>query len=211
MPARTILAMGRRVLIVGLVILFALSLPTLLTKAEAREPDPAGRSGFEVAATMTLGYIAGPIAGFNYILATPGVLRDQPNNTFADLLSHLRQIGLAYTPPPNFDPFLPVPFLINAFTAYKAFYVDFGAFGCLIALFIAGVPCGSVFAAALRGNLFAKFAFCYVGFALAFSPFQNSFILFNRYTYVALFGIAYFVIIPRCPRFVLFRRLPASK
>ncbi len=204
-PSRSLTKVGRKAAAAALLITLALTAVTLLTKTETQGQTSGERSGLEVAAGMTATYLAGPLAGFNFIVENPATFRDQPNETFALILGPLRSLGLRYTPPPHFEPFLPVPFLFNVFTAYKAFYVDFGAVGCSLALFLCGAISGSLFGAAVRGNKFASFALCYTGLAVILSPFQNSFILLYRYAYVALFGVAYFVVVPRLPRITLFR------
>lgn len=195
-PTRSLASVGRRMAVVSLSILIALTIPALLTKTETQS---AGASGLEIAARMTAVYIGGPLAGFNYVVEHPGTFSDQSNNTFAEVLTPLRTIGLRYVPPPHFEPFFPVPFMINVFTAYKSFYVDFGPIGTFVSFMICGAICALIFAAAHRGNKFAMFVFCYAGFAIIFSPFLNSFILFYRYSYILFFGAIYFILIPRLP------------
>jgi oligosaccharide repeat unit polymerase len=204
-PSRSFTKVGRKAAAAALLITLALMAVTLLTKTETQGQASGGRSGLEVAAGMTATYMAGPIAGFNFVVENPATFSDQSNETFAEILGPLRSLGLRYTPPPHFDPFLPVPFLINVFTAYKQFYVDFGAAGCPLAFFLCGAISGSLFDSAVRGNKFAAFALCYAGYAVIISPFQNSFILLYRYAYVALFGFVYFVVVPRLPRVALLR------
>jgi hypothetical protein len=190
---------------VALLITLALTAVPLLTKTETQGQTSGGRSALEVAAGMIATYVAGPLAGFNFILETPPAFRNHSHETFALILQPLRTLGLRYTPPLQFDPFLPVPFLINIFTPYRKFHVEFGAGECSLALFLCSAISGSLFNSAVRGNKFAAFALCYVGLAVIFSPFQNSFILLYRYEYVALFGMAYFIAVPRLPRISLFR------
>jgi oligosaccharide repeat unit polymerase len=182
----------------------ALTLPTLLTKSETQKQASKGATGAEIAARMTATYIAGPIAAFNYVVEHPGVSQNQSNKTFAEILTPLRAVGVRYVPPPHFEPFLPIPFLFNVFTVYRTFYGDYGVAGCLVAMLLCGIISGSLFHAAIHGNKFAAFAFCYIGYAIIMSPFLNNFNLFSRYVYIALFGIAYFVVAPRLPHFTLF-------
>jgi oligosaccharide repeat unit polymerase len=204
-PSRSLLKVGRKAAVAVLLITSALTVVPLLTKAEVQGEAAGERSGLEVAAGLTASYVAGPLAGFNFVVEHPTTFSDQSNGTFAPILSALRGVGLRYDPPPPFDPFVPVPFLMNALTVYKQFYVDFGSVGCSVALFLCGAISGSLFDSAVRGNKFAAFALCYVGFAIIFSPFQNSFILLYRYAYVALFGMIYFVMIPGLRRLKLVR------
>jgi oligosaccharide repeat unit polymerase len=204
-PSRSITKVGSRAAAAALLITLALTAVTLLTKKETQGEASGEHSALGMAAGLTAAYVAGPLAGFNFVVENPATFRDQSNGTFAPILSPLRGVGLRYDPPPPFEPFLPVPFLFNVFTAYKTFFVDFGATGCSLALLLCGAISGSLFDSAVRGNKFAAFALCYVGLAVIFTPFMNAFILFNRYAYVALFGIAYFVVIPRLPRITLFR------
>lgn len=203
LPSRSFFRVGRKMIMSGALIVLLMTLVPLLTKSETQSGGSGRHSGAYIAATMTETYIAGPMAGFNYIVENPGTFRDQSNNTFAQVLSPLRVVGLHYVPPPNFDPFMPVPFPINVFTAYKSFYIDFGALGCCLAWFLCGCLSGLVFFAADKGNRFARFVYCYLVYAILFSIFQNSFILLYRYAYVLLFGAVYFIVIPRLPRIAL--------
>jgi len=201
--SRSFLVVSKYVITAGIIIVLALTLQTLLTKRETQQGAAGDRSAISVAIDLTADNFAGPLAGLNSIIENPSTFRDQSNNTFAPILSLLRLVGFRYEPPPPFDPFIPVPFMVNAFTAYKAFYVDFGSIGCCLALLICGSISGLFFTFAVGGNKFSTFVFCYVAYAVVFSPFQNSFILLTRYAYVFLFATAYFVCVPRFPTLTL--------
>jgi len=204
--SRSLSTVGKYVAMAGIFVLLALTFHTLLTKSETQAGAAGGRSALDVAAELTVGNFAGPLAGFNAVVENPATFSDQSNNTFALLLSPLRVVGFRYHPPPPIDPFLSVPFLVNVFTAYKSFYVDFGPLGCCLAFLVCGIISGFLFASATRGNKFAILAFCYFVYAVVISPFQNSFILLYRYAYVALFGAVYFILIPRLPPITLLGR-----
>jgi oligosaccharide repeat unit polymerase len=196
---RSIKEMAKKVTGAGLLALLALTVLPLLTKNETQKENSEGKSAVGIATGMTAAYVAGPLAGFNYIVSHPDTFHDQSNNTFAEILTPLSAFGLHYNPPPPFDPFLPVPFLINVFTAYKLYYVDFGVLGCLIAFLFFGFLSGAVFRSAVRGNQLVTFFFAYLFFALIFTPFQDAYHLFHRYAYMVTYGLAYFVVFRQTP------------
>jgi oligosaccharide repeat unit polymerase len=166
---------------------------SLLTKTETQE------GGSSIAVQMTATYIGAPIAGLNYAIAHPESF-EASNYSFAQLLGPLSTLGVHFRNPPAFDPFLPVPFPINVFTAYKDYYVDFGLTGCLSAFLVFGFITGLLFNASIRGNRVAQFFSAYLFYALLLSPFQNAYNLFGRYTYVSLFAVGYFVLLQHVPR-----------
>jgi oligosaccharide repeat unit polymerase len=197
-PSRSILAMWKRLATTAMIIVLALMLVTLLTKNETQTEATGDKSGLEVAAGLLAYYIGGPLAGFDYIVRHPESFLDAPNNTFAQVLGPLSALGFRYTPPPEYDPFFPVPFPINVFTAYKNYYVDFGLMGCFAAFTFFGFISGYLFHSAKRGNQVAIFLFAYLFFAMLFTPFQDVYHSFNRYAYVTVFGLVYFCV-SRCP------------
>ena len=148
---RSVKVMAKQLVATALIILVSLTLATLLTKKETQKESLDGKSGLEIAGRLTACYIAGPIAAFNYVVQHPSEFKNESNNTFALILAPLSRVGLVrYKPLPAFDTFYPVPFQINAFTAFKPYYVDFGVTGCFVAFLIFGFISGSVFHAALR-------------------------------------------------------------
>jgi oligosaccharide repeat unit polymerase len=189
---RSVLAMANKITSITIVITLVLTLVTLLTKNETQVSHLGDKSGIEIAAGLTASYIAGPLAGFNYVVRHPEAFAKAPNNTFAQILAPLSAVGFRYEPPPEYDPFFPVPFPINVFTAYKNYYVDFGLMGCLIAFTFFGFISGYLFHSSLRGNQIATFFFAYLFFAMLFTPFQDVYHSFNRYVYAATFGVIYF-------------------
>jgi oligosaccharide repeat unit polymerase len=191
---RSILTMTKQMTAIAVVIALALTLVTLLTKNETQADNLGEKSGLEIAAGMTAIYIAGPLAGFDYVVRHPEAFADSPNNTFAQILAPLSVLGFHYEPPPEYDPFYPVPFLINVYTGYKNYYVDFGTTGCLIAFALFGFISGYLFHAASRGNQMATFFFAYLFYAMMFTPFQDVYHSFNRYMYLAMFGTIYFAV-----------------
>jgi oligosaccharide repeat unit polymerase len=185
---RSLTANLRPILIIVSVLLLVLTSVTLLTKTETQQG-----SGIAVAIRLTGTYIAGPIAALDYAVGHPTLFTGS-NNTFAQLLKPLSALGFHFTAPPTFDPFLPIPFPFNVFTAYKNYYIDFGVAGCLLAFFIFGFITGVLFHAAKNGNRLAAFASTYLFYALSISPFNDAYHLFSRYAFVTLFGVSYFVL-----------------
>lgn len=198
-PDRSVKRMSRKLIGLSLLILASLSSVSLLSKKETQTEGSGGGSAVGVAVGMTACYIAGPLAGFNYVVQHPESFADSDNITFAQVLKPLSHLGFKYTPPPEYDAFLPVPFLINVFTAFKNYYVDFGVAGCFIAFFVFGLVSGGIFRAASRGNRIASFAFAYLFLAMVFTPFQDVYHSFGRYAYVFFFISSYYFTSRRLP------------
>lgn len=204
---RSVRIIGKKFVIAGLLVVAALTLAPLLTKSETQSDGASDKSGLVTAANLAAAYIAGPVAGFNYIVYHPGAFSDQSNNTFSEILTPASRLGFRYVPPPPFDPFVWIPFPINVFTAYKLYYVDFGVGGCLVAFLTFGFISGYLFRAVIRGNRLAAFCFAYMYFALMFTPFQDSYHLFTRYAYMLSYGCLYFILSRRMPEIRLLRFL----
>ena len=194
-PNRSIRAMAMRLTWMAVVIVLVLTLVTLLTKRETQTENLDNKSGLEVAWGMTATYIAGPLAGFDYVVRRPESFEGYQNSTFAEIIAPLSALGFPVNLPPKDDPFLRVPFLINVFTAYKNYYIDFGMIGCFIAFSFFGFISSYLFRAATRGNQMATFFSAYLFYAMLFTPFDDVyFATFTRYIYVTAFGLAYFFV-----------------
>jgi len=201
---RPIELLAKQLASVSALILLCLSLVTLLTKSEMQSDSRGNVSLLDATMSMTAHYVAGPLAGFNYVVEHPESFAGSDNITFAQVLGPASSIGFRYTPPPEYDSFFPVPFLFNVFTSFKNYYVDFGVVGCPIAFFLLGTISGGVFDAAIRKNQLAIFAYAYLFFAILFTPFQDVFHSFGRYAYVLCFISFYYVVSRRIPIVQLF-------
>lgn len=204
-PERSLRKMAKKLAVAGVLVAFALTLVPLLTKRETQGSLLTDKPALAVAGGLTAYYMAGPLAGFDYVVRHRGALKNSPNNTFAQFLTPLSVLGFRYNPPPAFEPFYPVPFLINVFTAFKTYYVDYGVTGCLVAFALVGFLSGYIFRSSTRGNRMAAFFYAYLSFAALFSPFQDVYHSFNRYLYVALFWFVYFYLSRKLPDLRLVR------
>lgn len=156
--------------------------------------------------TITQGvwmYIAGPIATFDYAIYHPQTFEGEPAAVFAQVLTPLAKLDLTRyrtlleVDGQATDRFVFVPFPGNVYTAYKPYYEDFGAIGCLIAFVFFGYLEGCLFYFAARGSIFAVFFFSYLGSALMFSTFDDNYHSFSRHLNILLFIAGYFWLMKR--------------
>lgn len=166
---------------------------TFLTKSETQ-----GEGGAQVATDLTIQYIAGPIAAFDYAVYNPGDFRDQPAAVLAGVLTPLSKLGLIhYTPPNAFDESVFVPFGTNVYTAFKPYYEDFGVTGCFASFALIGLVEGFVFYTAVRGSHVAAFVLAYLSASLMLSTFDDLYHFLMGYLYLSAYLFAYYVLLNR--------------
>jgi oligosaccharide repeat unit polymerase len=174
-------------------------LMTLLSYSKSWVQKPGGF-------TITQGawmYIAGPIATFNYFIYHPETFKDEPAAVLAQVLTPLSKLGLVRyrtlleVNGQQTDRFVFVPFPGNVYTAYKPYYEDFGATGCLVAFAFFGFIEGALFSSSNRGNPYAIFFFTYLAGAMMFTTFDDTYHGISRHLNIAVFIIGYFWILKR--------------
>jgi oligosaccharide repeat unit polymerase len=193
-PARNFRAVGKYIAMAGFGVSLLMVLLSLLVKTEAQQSD-----GLQIALQMGAIYIAGPLAGFNYQVTHPAAFRDQPWNTFTQILSPLVKNGLIHMNLPVVnEEFVRIPFLFNVFTIYKQYYHDFGPLGCMIFLLLFGLVYGSIYRATINGNRLTTFIFAIGSEELVMSIFHDSFnYQMTEYSFMLMFTLVYFLWISR--------------
>lgn len=185
--------MSKKLLIPALIAVALMSLMTLLTKL-----DTQGSDGLEVAGTLTVKYVTGPIAGFDYLVRHPNMFKGQSVSTLEEVLTPLSKLlGFRYEAPPVVQPSVSIPFPTNLYTCYGPYYEDFGLTGCLVAFALFGVVEGHVFYGAIHGSRVSAFILAYLSYALMLSIFGDSYHLLVRYLYVGCYSLAYFCVLSR--------------
>jgi oligosaccharide repeat unit polymerase len=196
---RSIVSVGRRLAYVVLAVALVFTLLTFLSKSETQ-----GKGKIAVASELTIAYIAGPIAAFDYAVRNGNLFSGQMNNTFSDVMGPvLPAFGISYHPPPIVEPFVSVPIPVNVYTAFKPFNVDFGAFGCLVAFGTFGFIHGVLFRAASRGFRPAVFLLAGISYALIFTPFTDAYHHLFHYVYLIIYCALYFLGLAKLPDFTL--------
>jgi oligosaccharide repeat unit polymerase len=148
-------------------------------------------------------YMVGPLATFNYAVYHPEAFEGQPAAVFSQVLTPLSRLGLIQyrtlleVDGSPLDRFVYVPFPGNVYTAYKPYYQDFGAIGCLAAFALFGFIGGYLFYAATRSSPYAAFFLAYLSGPLMFSTFDDLYHGFSRHLNVAIFAIGYFGLLKR--------------
>jgi len=176
---------------------------TFLTKSRTQ-----GDGELQEASNMTLTYVVGPMAAFDYAVYNPGEFKGQPAAVFQGLRTRLSNLNIIRSiPPKSFNDFVLVPFWMNVYTCFKPYYEYFGVIGCLLVFSVIGLIEGKLFYTAINGNHIAKFFFVYLSYPLIFSTFDDLYTTHNSdvaHVYVVVIAFVYFYIMKRL-RFRMFR------
>jgi oligosaccharide repeat unit polymerase len=180
----------------GLGIIILMTSLTFLTKARTE-----GGGATQEAANMTLSYVAGPMAAFDYAVYHPGPFENEPAAIFAGARTRLAGLNIIRsTPLKALDDYVFVPFGMNVYTCFKPYYEEFGVLGCLLAFGVIGLIEGKVFFGAINDNRVAKFFFAYLSFPLMFSAYDDRYATYNSdvlYLYTFVFAVGYFFLMKR--------------
>jgi oligosaccharide repeat unit polymerase len=176
-----------------------------LTKAQTE-----GGNALEEAADLTVIYIAGPVAGFDYIVYHPGEFRGQPALVFQGVRTRLSRLNLIRATPREsaYDPVY-VPFGMVVYTCFAPYYVEFGVLGCLLTFGVIGVMEGQIFFNAMNGSRVARFLLAYSAYALMTSTFDDHFATQDNeigFMYACVFAAGYFLITKHV-RFRIFKNM----
>jgi oligosaccharide repeat unit polymerase len=169
MRDRSFTAMRRTIALLAGGTLVLLTCITLLTKRETQ-----GNDMMAAASTMTMSYIAGPLAAFDF-----GI-------------HHFEQSQ-------HLDSFVSVPFYTNVYTAYRTYYLLLGNL-CSVPFLLFGAVHGFLYNGAVRGRKIAQFLMAYLYYALILSPFADAYGLALRHVEVMGIAIACFIIAPKFSR-----------
>src|SRR5665213_374443 len=168
-----------------------------------------GGSALDEAGDLTILYIAGPLAAFDYVVYHPDEFQGQPAAVFEGVKTRLSRMDIVRvtTPRSFFDDPVYVPFGMVVYTCFKPYYVDFGVLGCLLMFGVIGVIGGQIFFHAMNGSHVARFLFAYSTYTLMTSTFDDHFATHDSeigFLYACVFAIGYFWISKRV-RFRIFR------
>jgi len=152
--------------------------------------------GQSVGGTIVLflvGYIVGPVLGFDYVLQHASAYTGDAHHTFKFFLS----IGPAlhifpYTPPPFIDAFAPLPFPTNVYTVYKFYYTDFGLLGMFTVIGIIGFCHTLLYFKARTGSELGSFLFALSLFPVLMSIFDDHYSALGSLLDEFIIGFLYF-------------------
>jgi oligosaccharide repeat unit polymerase len=171
---RSFAAMKKKGLVVLISVVALLSVLSLITKQATQ-----GDNALQVTGTMTVEYIAGPLAAFNFEM-----------NHFSEM----------YQGDDQSKSFVRVPFPTNVFTFYQDYYTNWGASGCFLALLVVGFVHGRLFYTSIHGNRVAVLFMIYLYYALALSIFSDAYSLASRHVEVIGYAVFYFWVLRNIPR-----------
>jgi oligosaccharide repeat unit polymerase len=173
--------------LVVIIVLFSILVPL--------DKDISGVSGGTTGAITqyVFGYAAVPIAGFDYVVHHPSEYKYESNHTFKQVLPALARVsGLKYVPPPTVDDFVWVPLPTNLYTVFKYYYVDFGLYGMLLAMFLIGAGQTWLFRQAMTGTHFYLFLFAISLYPLAMVAFDDAYSTILIHAVALVFAVLYF-------------------
>jgi oligosaccharide repeat unit polymerase len=191
--------------LVVVLVLFAVLVP--LNK------DISGEEGGVTQAVVksVFGYAVIPLAGFDYVVQHATDYRDEPNHTFRQILPMFAGVGgFHFRPSPPLDEFIFVPLPTNVFTIFKYYFVDFGTFGMLIAMFVLGAAHTWLFRKALAGSHFFVFLFALSLFPLMMVAFDDQYSWMVNHLQAIAFAVIYFVVLRKAYRGSRVPRLPSK-
>ena len=137
-------------------------------------------------------YLVGPTAAFDYVVQHPSQYIGAPNHTFEFFLKAASAIHLLnYTPPPQFDQFLSVPFPMNVYTVYKFYFTDFGIWGCFGCIFIIGFLHSAIYRKATNGSKLALFLFALSVYTVIMVIFDDLYFVVGYFLRAAVFCLLY--------------------
>jgi len=163
---RSVAAMRTKLVLIATGVLLLFTATTLLTKRETQGDDMLA-----AASTMTMSYIAGPLAAFDF-----GIHHFEESE-------HL-------------DAFVGVPFYTNVYTAYRTYYLLVRDL-CSIPFLLFGAVHGILYHAAVRGRRIASFLMAYLYYALVLSPFADAYGLAIRHLQVLGIAVICFWLMPK--------------
>jgi oligosaccharide repeat unit polymerase len=154
-----------------------------------------GNSMAEIAMTLVVAYIVGPLAALDTYLQNPAAFPYITNHTFKLFLGAAARLHLVqYTPPPLLDEFTGVPYPVNVYTMYKPYISDFGITGALIFVAIIGFLHVLLYRKAITGSFLGMLLFSLTIFPAAMAIFDDQYAAFGNYINVLLFGAIYLVL-----------------
>jgi oligosaccharide repeat unit polymerase len=137
-------------------------------------------------------YIVGPVAAFDYLLQHLTDFEGASNHTFKFfllILSHFHLID--YTPLPQYDRFVYVPFGVNVYTVYKFYVIDFGLRGALLVIALIGFLHTLLYRKARTGSELGTYFFAITVFPAVFCIFSDEYAAFGSYIDALLFASIY--------------------
>lgn len=138
-------------------------------------------------------YIVGPMAALDYMLRHRADYTGLPEHTFKFFLSIAASLHLiSYTPPPQYDVFVYVPFPTNVYTVYKFYITDFGVYGALATILIIGFLHTLIYRKARTGSKMWMYFFSLTLFAAMMVIFDDQYSAFGSYINILLVGGLYF-------------------
>ena len=173
---RSFAAMKKKGLVVIMSVVAFLTVMTLITKHATQ-----GDNAIQVAGTMTVEYIAGPLAAFNY-----EIYHVSEMSQYEGEIAH----GSVAS----------VPFPVNVYTLYQNYYMAWGAIGCFLVVLVVGFVHGRLFYASIHGNRVAVFFMVYLYYAIALSIFTDAYSNAVRHVEVIGYAICYFWLLRKLPQ-----------
>jgi oligosaccharide repeat unit polymerase len=144
---------------------------------------------------FVIGYIIGPLAAMDYVLQHPAEYLNEPNHTFKFLLSIGNFLHFwSYSPPPQFDAFLTVPFPVNTYTGYKFYFTDFGFWPAVLMTFLIAFLQTCLYRKARSGSELGLFLYAFSVFPLVMFIFDDIYSSFGEVLNALLFAMIFMAV-----------------
>ena len=157
-----------------------------------KDTSAFGTSAGALIIIFLVSYIVGPLVALDYALRHHNDYIGVSNHTFRfflDIASFFHLIQ--YSPPPQFDAFVAVPFPTNVYTVYKFYITDFGLYGGLCVFIIIGFLHTLLYVKARTGSKFGTYLFALTIYPLIMVIFDDQYSSFGLYLNIMLFGLSY--------------------
>ena len=146
-----------------------------------------------IATFFVLSYIAGPLAGFDSVVQTPGDFARTSSHTLEFPLKVAAALHLTdYTVPSKFDTFIMVPFPTNVYTVFKFYFLELGIGGTMAVMLMIGLLHSLLYLRAKQGGRFSTFLFAMSVYSVLMVFFDDAYYSLGSYLRAVAIGIAYF-------------------
>lgn len=143
-----------------------------------------------------VGYLCGSTAALDQVLRHPTeYARPGPPGTLDPIFHVAGAVGLiSYTPPPQFEEYVYVPFNINTFTLYKSWYMDYGPWLAMVSIGLLGLGHSLLYRKAHTGSVLGMYLFALSVQSALLVFFVDTYSSLSAYAHAFVFGVAYLTI-----------------
>jgi oligosaccharide repeat unit polymerase len=163
--------------------------------SESMTQDIMTRGVVGIAAYFVLSYIVGPLAAFDRVVQLPTDFIMATSHTLEFPLQLAATLHLTnYTPPPQFDTFVFVPFPTNVYTIFKFYFIELGIVGTIAVLLLFGLFHSLFYLKAREGGRLSTYLFAYSMYTVLLVFYDDHYYAIGGLLRAFAFGVVYLFI-----------------